>query len=173
MLSWCLCWASQARYHACPPTLMSLVIRNQHVHFTHLGLPVPLRVSAPCDPLMFPAPSILLMQWDSATKGARDQSETQGVDAPEADFDHWRRPELRNKFFPRDRLSADSGVFTAAWPAGCMQPIGASDLLAPFSCSPPLLFPHTPAFLTVFPCKPASLLRPCVWGPWSEVEMEG
>lgn len=38
---------------------MSLVIKNQHFHLTHLGLPVSLRVSDPCDPLMFPALLIL------------------------------------------------------------------------------------------------------------------
>ena len=31
----------------------------------------------------------------------------------EADLDHWRRPELENQFFPHDRPSAGSGVFTA------------------------------------------------------------
>lgn len=83
MGSRCLCWTSKAHCHTHPPTLMSPVIKNQHFHLTHLGLSVPLRVSAPCDPLMFlhprPSPWLRLLQWDSATEGAGNQSETWGA----------------------------------------------------------------------------------------------
>lgn len=87
------------------------------------------------------------------------------VNASEAGFDPWRRGELKNEYFPHDRPSADAGRFFQLLDLRGMCQLSGLSPTGLLLFLPPLSHPHTPAFLTIFPSKPASLLRPCVWGP--------